>query len=197
MPERRCRSRNTPAARARDGIEVHDHQDDVGAVPRPSCCRRSAGSLSVAWKRSVSIAAAAPGCSRRMRFTRAMSVRRLHPARRGPRPRIWYFSRVQVFLAAGLARACAPSARRPGRRCRSSRRQRRREHEPEREARPPPPNCRYSGRMSGVLGQRFGRKKSRTGRLRQLGEVLRELVLGVAPGEVGVRLGEARPSRAR
>jgi hypothetical protein len=28
-----------------------------------------------------------------------------------------------------------------------------------------PPYCRYSGRMSGVLGQKFGRKYSRPGRV--------------------------------
>ncbi len=54
-----------------------------------------------------------------------------------------------------------------------------------------PPNCRYSGRMSGVLGQQLGRKYSRPGPLRELGEVLGQLLLGVAPGEVRVRLGEA------
>ena len=45
--------------------------------------------------------------------------------------------------------------------------------------------------MSGVFGQTFGRKYSRPGPCVQLGEVVGQLLLGVAPGEVGVRLAEA------
>ena len=46
--------------------------------------------------------------------------------------------------------------------------------------------------MSGVFGQRFPRKYSLHFRLRQLGEILRQLLLRVTPGEVGVALREAR-----
>ena len=57
-----------------------------------------------------------------------------------------------------------------------------------------PPRCRYSCRMSGVFGHRFGRKY-RARALRELGEVLgRAPRLRVAPGEVGVRL--VKPSLA-
>ena len=45
--------------------------------------------------------------------------------------------------------------------------------------------------MSGVFGQQLGRKYSRPVAVRELGEVLDDLLLGVAPGEVGVRLREA------
>ena len=45
--------------------------------------------------------------------------------------------------------------------------------------------------MSGVLGQRLGRKKSETGGLEISSKYSLQLVLGVAPGEVGVGLGEA------
>ena len=53
-----------------------------------------------------------------------------------------------------------------------------------------PPFWSYSVRMSGVFGQTLGRKKSATGVVRQLGEVLGQLPLAVAPGEVRVRLRE-------
>ena len=54
-----------------------------------------------------------------------------------------------------------------------------------------PPFCRYSVRMSGVFGHRFGRKNSRHLGACQLGEVLGQLHLRVAPREVRVRLREA------
>ena len=47
------------------------------------------------------------------------------------------------------------------------------------------------GLMSGVLTKKFGRKNSATSVVRQLGQIVGELLLGVAPGEVGVGLREA------
>ena len=54
-----------------------------------------------------------------------------------------------------------------------------------------PPYWRYSGRISGVLANRFGRMISAGFGLGQLGEDSRQLILGVPPGEIGVRLGES------
>ena len=54
-----------------------------------------------------------------------------------------------------------------------------------------PEVCRKGGLMSGVLTKKFGRKKSRTGGALSSVEVFDDLLLGVAPREVGVGLGEA------
>ena len=59
-----------------------------------------------------------------------------------------------------------------------------------------PPLCKYSERMSGVLVQKLGRKKSRmAGRVISV-EIVRQFSLVVAPREVGVRLGEAQLRQA-
>ena len=58
-----------------------------------------------------------------------------------------------------------------------------------------PPCCSDSCRMSGVFGQKLGRMWSAAGD--QLLAVLAQLAGGRAPGEVGVRLGEADAARAR
>ena len=101
---------------------------------------------------------------------------------------------VQVLLAARSRGARARTARRPGRRCRSWRRGWRRARP--RPRTPRPPVCRYSVRMSGVLGQKFGRRYSVDLGPGELGEVLAQLPRGVAPGEVGVGLAEAELGQA-
>ena len=92
------------------------------------------------------------------------------------------------------ARALA-AARRPGRRCRSWR--------PAWRPAPGaianagrPPDCRYSCRMSGVLAHRLGRRYSRTSVCVSSVKYSVSSALGVAPGEVGVRLGEAELGQA-
>ena len=125
-------------------------------------------SLSIGVEAQRAIARWSAGFSRRIRFTRAMSVAQAVRAVEVP---------VLDLVLLGVAdtprcparAARARTARTPDRRCRSSApsvaARTKRVHE-----RGAPAVCRYSVRMSGVFGQSSGRKKSRTGGLRQLGE---------------------------
>ena len=96
--------------------------------------------------------------------------------------------RVEILLAAGSRGVLSQLVRRAVNAV--VRGQRRGQHEPRQNA-GAAAGLQVSGRMSGVFGQKFGRKYSRDRRLRELGEILAQLLLGLAPGEVGVRLGEA------
>ena len=146
-------------------VEVHDVRIDVALVGACSWNRR-AGWGCRRGGTAAARCAGAPGCARRAAFTRADQRRAGVRRRSGPR------CAAGTSRSRGIprcpARAASPRpARRPGRRCRSSldsvaASTRRASNAAG------PPVCRSAWRMSGVFGQKFGRKKSRDRRPRDL-----------------------------
>ena len=108
-------------------IEVHDEQQRRRRRRwRASrACSSRGASLSTPWKRSVSSRCSA-GCVRRMRVHEPDEVARGCRVVRGPSARTSYFSESRYSSLLRLRARCAPAARTPDRRCRSSRSARRR-----------------------------------------------------------------------